>query len=221
MSSESIRLHGRAGRAKVFYERYERKEELQHQTHYCPGCGHGIVHKMLASAIDELGIQDRTILDRSRRLLRLRLLLLRRGQCPGSAWPRARRCHGHEAQPAGEHRHQLPGRRRSVGDRLGGDSACRQSRREHHRDLRQQRHLQHDRRPGAPTTLLGQKSTTTPNGRSAANEGYPLHVSELLEHARSACLHRARWPWRQQADCAGVARHQAGRREPGARLGFA
>jgi 2-oxoisovalerate ferredoxin oxidoreductase beta subunit len=32
----------------------------------------------------------------------------------------------------------------------------------------------------APTTLLGQKSTTTPDGRSAANEGYPLHVCELL-----------------------------------------
>ena len=32
----------------------------------------------------------------------------------------------------------------------------------------------------APTTLIGQTSTTTPEGRSAANEGYPLHVSELL-----------------------------------------
>jgi 2-oxoisovalerate ferredoxin oxidoreductase beta subunit len=32
----------------------------------------------------------------------------------------------------------------------------------------------------APTTLLGQKSTTTPEGRSAATEGYPLHMSELL-----------------------------------------
>ena len=32
----------------------------------------------------------------------------------------------------------------------------------------------------APTTLLGQKSTTTPFGRSVANEGYPLRVSELL-----------------------------------------
>src|SRR5260370_25968472 len=49
-------------KAKAFYECYERKEELQHQTHYCPGCGHGIIHKMLARAIDELGIQDRTIL---------------------------------------------------------------------------------------------------------------------------------------------------------------
>ena len=32
----------------------------------------------------------------------------------------------------------------------------------------------------APTTLLGQKSTTTPLGRNPWNEGYPLHVSELL-----------------------------------------
>ena len=49
-------------KAKSFYPRYERKAELQHQTHYCPGCGHGIVHKLIARAIDELGIQDRTIL---------------------------------------------------------------------------------------------------------------------------------------------------------------
>ena len=33
---------------KAFYDRYERKSEMQHQTHYCPGCGHGIVHKLVA-----------------------------------------------------------------------------------------------------------------------------------------------------------------------------
>src|SRR5437764_144457 len=49
-------------KADCFYDRYERKAELQGQTHYCPGCGHGIVHKLLAEAIDQLGIQDRTIL---------------------------------------------------------------------------------------------------------------------------------------------------------------
>jgi 2-oxoisovalerate ferredoxin oxidoreductase beta subunit len=32
----------------------------------------------------------------------------------------------------------------------------------------------------APTTPLGKKSTTTPFGRSAINEGYPLHICELL-----------------------------------------
>src|SRR6478735_2598445 len=32
----------------------------------------------------------------------------------------------------------------------------------------------------APTTLVGQKSTTSPWGRRPNNEGFPLHVSELL-----------------------------------------
>ena len=29
--------------------------------HYCPGCTHGIVHRLVAQAIDELGIEGRTI----------------------------------------------------------------------------------------------------------------------------------------------------------------
>jgi len=49
----------------VFFERFERHahgEGLKgHATHYCPGCGHGLAHKYLAEAIDELGIQDRTV----------------------------------------------------------------------------------------------------------------------------------------------------------------
>jgi len=49
----------------VFYERFERHahgEGLKGQsTHYCPGCGHGLAHKFLAETIDELGIQDRTV----------------------------------------------------------------------------------------------------------------------------------------------------------------
>ena len=27
-------------------------------THYCAGCGHGIVHKLIAQIMDELGIQE-------------------------------------------------------------------------------------------------------------------------------------------------------------------
>jgi len=30
-------------------------------THYCPGCTHGIIHRLVAEAIDELGIRDRTV----------------------------------------------------------------------------------------------------------------------------------------------------------------
>ena len=29
--------------------------------HYCPGCGHGIVHRLVAEVIDELGIEGETI----------------------------------------------------------------------------------------------------------------------------------------------------------------
>ncbi|HZT77310.1 MAG TPA: 2-oxoacid:acceptor oxidoreductase family protein [Vicinamibacterales bacterium] len=49
----------------TFYDTFERHaggEGLKaHSTHYCPGCGHGLVHKFVADAIDELGIQDRTV----------------------------------------------------------------------------------------------------------------------------------------------------------------
>lgn len=49
----------------VFYERFERHDHgtglKGRSTHYCPGCGHGLVHKYLAEAIDILGIQDRTV----------------------------------------------------------------------------------------------------------------------------------------------------------------
>jgi 2-oxoisovalerate ferredoxin oxidoreductase beta subunit len=49
----------------VFFERFDRHahgEGLKGvSTHYCPGCGHGLVHKFLAEAISDLGVQDRTI----------------------------------------------------------------------------------------------------------------------------------------------------------------
>jgi len=50
----------------AFYDHFSRHAHGQgladHITHYCPGCGHGLVHRDLAEAIDELGVQDRTVL---------------------------------------------------------------------------------------------------------------------------------------------------------------
>lgn len=34
---------------------------LDVHTHYCPGCSHGVVHKLVAEVIDDLGIEDRTV----------------------------------------------------------------------------------------------------------------------------------------------------------------
>ena len=40
----------------------DRPESLyDRQTHYCGGCGHGIAHRLVAEAIDELGIREKTI----------------------------------------------------------------------------------------------------------------------------------------------------------------
>jgi 2-oxoisovalerate ferredoxin oxidoreductase beta subunit len=51
--------------SNVFYEKFDRHshgEGLKGQsTHYCPGCGHGLIQKFMAEAIAELEIQDRTI----------------------------------------------------------------------------------------------------------------------------------------------------------------
>ena len=44
---------------KVIYERPKSWMDGVH-THYCPGCTHGIVHRMLCETLDELGIQDIT-----------------------------------------------------------------------------------------------------------------------------------------------------------------
>jgi len=50
----------------VFYREFERHANAEginaHSTTYCPGCGHGLAQKYLAEAIDELGVQDRTVL---------------------------------------------------------------------------------------------------------------------------------------------------------------
>jgi 2-oxoisovalerate ferredoxin oxidoreductase beta subunit len=59
--SASSHTNGRS----VFYDRFERHAGgvglKGTSTHYCPGCGHGLLHRMIAEAIDELGIQDRTV----------------------------------------------------------------------------------------------------------------------------------------------------------------
>ena len=51
--------------ATAFYRHFDRHAHgaglKGASTHYCPGCGHGLIHKYLAEAIAELGIQDRTV----------------------------------------------------------------------------------------------------------------------------------------------------------------
>jgi len=168
------------GRAKSFYPRFERKDELQHQTHYCPGCGHGIVHKMLARAIDELGIQDRTILV---------------GPVGCSVFTyhyfdvgNVQAAHGRAPAVATAMKRSRP---ESIVVSYQGDgdlSAIGTAEILHAANRGENitvifiNNAIYSMTGGqaAPTTLLGQRSTTTPEGRRALGEGYPLHESELL-----------------------------------------
>jgi 2-oxoisovalerate ferredoxin oxidoreductase beta subunit len=49
----------------AFYDVFERHAQGKgikgHATHYCAGCGHGLAHKYMAEAIEELEVQDRTV----------------------------------------------------------------------------------------------------------------------------------------------------------------
>jgi 2-oxoglutarate ferredoxin oxidoreductase subunit beta len=41
---------------------YERPDSLtEAHTHYCPGCTHGVIHRLIAEVLDELGVRERTI----------------------------------------------------------------------------------------------------------------------------------------------------------------
>ena len=44
---------------EVVYQRPEALTDVA--THYCPGCGHGIAHRLVGEVIDELGVRERTI----------------------------------------------------------------------------------------------------------------------------------------------------------------
>ncbi len=163
-----------------FYSTYERKDELQHATHYCPGCGHGIIHKMLAQAIDELSIQDRTV-------------LISPVGCSVFAYyyfdvGNVQAAHGRAPAVATAVKRSRPGSivisYQGDGDlsAIGSAEILHAANRGEPITVIFVNNAIYSMTGGqmAPTTLLGQTSTTSPRGRSAAHEGYPLHVSELL-----------------------------------------
>jgi len=181
MSSELVENYTVVhGRAKSFYEHYERKPELQHQTHFCPGCGHGIAHKMLARAIDELGIQDKTILIAPVGCGVFTYYYFDVGGVQAA--------HGRSPAVATGLKRSLP-ESIVIGYQGDGDLSAIGSAEILHAANRGENitvifvnNAIYSMTGGqaAPTTLLGQRSTTTPEGRTAIGEGYPLHISELL-----------------------------------------
>ncbi|MGD0294073.1 MAG: 2-oxoacid:acceptor oxidoreductase family protein [Terracidiphilus sp.] len=177
MISEYEVLHARP---KSFFERFTRKEELQHQTHYCPGCGHGQVHKMVARAIDELGIQNKTILIGPVGCSVFTYNYFDVGNISAA--------HGRTPAVATAAKRSRPDSI-VIGYQGDGDLAAIGTAEIIHAANRGENitiifvnNAIYSMTGGqlAPTSLLGQKSATSPLGRMAANEGYPLHISEML-----------------------------------------
>lgn len=168
------------GKADCFYEHYERKGEAQHQTHYCPGCGHGIAHKLLAESIDELGIRDRVILVSPvgcsvflYYYFDVGNVQVAHGRAPAVATA-LKRAHPEAIVIS----YQGDGDLAAIGSAEILHAA---NRGENYTSIFINNAI-YGMTGGqmAPTTLMGNRTTTTPFGRNVFNDGYPLHVSEVI-----------------------------------------
>ena len=167
-------------KSPAFYDKFERKAELQQQTHYCPGCGHGVAHKLIAEALTELGVQDNAILVSpvgcsvfAYYYFDVGNVQVAHGRAPAAATALKR------ANP-----HAIVMSYQGDGDlaAIGTAEIVHAANRGENITVFFINNSIYGMTGGqmAPTTLIGQKSTTTPWGRRANNEGLPLHVAELL-----------------------------------------
>jgi len=154
--------------------------------HYCPGCTHGIVHRLIAEVIDELGIEGRTI-----------------GVSPvGCAYNNYEYFNCDMQQAAhGRAPAVATGIKRVHPDNIvftyqgDGDLAAIGTAEIIHAATRGEKittvfinNAIYGMTSGqmAPTTLLNQVTTTSPYGRKAEVHGYPIRVCELLSTLEGA-----------------------------------
>ena len=155
--------------------------------HYCPGCSHGVVHKIIAEVIEEMGIQDKTI-----------------GISPVGCsvfaynyldidWQQA--AHGRAPALATATKRLYP--EKYVFTYQGdGDLASIGTAEIMHACNRGENivvifinNAIYGMTGGqmAPTTLLGMKTATTPYGRDAKLNGFPLKITELIAQLEGTC----------------------------------
>jgi 2-oxoisovalerate ferredoxin oxidoreductase beta subunit len=165
---------------RSFFKQFDRKGENPEVSHYCPGCGHGTVHNLIAEAIDDLGLQDRTIFCSPVGCSVFGYYYFDTGniQC----------AHGRAPTVASAirrtHRDAIVISYQGDGDLAGIGLS----------------HIIHAANRGenitvffvnnaiygmtggqmAPTTLVGQKTVTTPNGRNQLNDGGPMRMAEII-----------------------------------------
>lgn len=166
---------------------FQRPHSLKNEPfRYCPGCGHSIIHRLIAECIDILNIREKVI-----------------GIAPvGCAvfaydyfnFDMIEVAHGRPPAAATGLKHALPDRivfsYQGDGDlaAIGTAEIIHAANRGENISVFFINNATYGMTGGqmAPTTLLGQKTSTTRSGRQAKVEGYPLHVSELLSTIEGA-----------------------------------
>jgi 2-oxoglutarate ferredoxin oxidoreductase subunit beta len=160
---------------------FERSKTLTMvSTHYCPGCGHGIIHRLIAEVIDELGIREKTAV-----VAPVGCAVLLYNYFNLDSYEAA---HGRAPAIATGCKRVLP--ELVVFTYQGdGDLAAIGTAEVVHAAARGEKittifvnNAIYGMTAGqmAPTTLIGQKTTTTPDGRVPERAGYPIRVCEML-----------------------------------------
>ena len=166
-----------------------RKPALMNDTpmHYCPGCSHGVVHKLVGEVIEEMGMADKAI-----------------GVCPVGCSVFAYRYLDIDWQEAAHGRAPAVATaiKRLWPDRLvftyqgDGDLACIGTCETIHALNRAENvpiifinNAIYGMTGGqmAPTTLVGQKTSTCPYGRDPKLHGWPRNIVELASHLKGTC----------------------------------
>ncbi len=164
-----------------FYERFERKGGPHKQTtHYCPGCGHGNIHKMIAEAMDDFELTDRSV-------------FISPVGCSVFAYyyfdcGNFQAAHGRAPAVATGIKRANPNAivisYQGDGDlaAIGTAETIHAANRGENITVFFVNNAIYGMTGGqmAPTTMIGQKTTTTPLGRISNTHGNPIRMAELL-----------------------------------------
>lgn len=166
---------------------YSRPDSLaEEHTSYCPGCTHGIAHRLLAEALDELGVREQTILVApvgcsvfSYQYFEVDACVAAHGRAPAMATGIKR-----------VHPDRMVITYQGDGDlaSIGAAEALHAAARGENITIVFVNNAIYGMTGGqmAPTSLPGQKTTSSPFGRSTELTGYPVRMSEILAQLEGA-----------------------------------
>lgn len=160
---------------------YQAPEALRDvPTHYCPGCTHGIIHRLIAEVIDELEIRERTIGVAPVGCAVLAYEYFNVDGCEAA--------HGRAPAMATGLKRVMPDRivftYQGDGDlaSIGGNEILHAAARGEKITVIFVNNTVYGMTGGqmAPTTLPGQVTTSSPQGRDVLLQGHPLRITEML-----------------------------------------